>query len=65
MQPQWIYDCVNNAVLLSVNEYAPGKILPPHLSPFVEKSEEQHIPERQKEIEKIKNKGDLFLYSSA
>jgi len=57
VQPQWVYDCLNNALLLSVKEYAPGKILPPHLSPFVISGEEDHVPERQKEIEQIKKKG--------
>lgn len=60
VQPQWVYDCVNNALLLSVKEYAPGKILPPHLSPFVVGSEEEHVPERQKELEKIKKKCEIF-----
>lgn len=61
IQPQWVYDCVNNAILLSVKEYAPGKLLPPHLSPFVTGGEDEHIPERQQEINKLKKQGTLKL----
>jgi pescadillo protein len=34
VQPQWIFDCVNKAELLAVNDYLPGETLPPHLSPW-------------------------------
>lgn len=34
IQPQWIFDCINKSELVSVNKYAPGEILPPHLSPW-------------------------------
>ena len=36
IQPQWIFDCVNNIKILPVSNYAPGKKLPFHLSPFYE-----------------------------
>ncbi|EGR30982.1 pescadillo family protein, putative [Ichthyophthirius multifiliis] len=54
VQPQWIYDSVNNAVLLPVAEYGPGKSLPSHLSPFVEYNDTEYKPQRQKDIEKLK-----------
>jgi len=34
IQPQWVFDCLNVGVRIPVGPYAPGKICPPHLSPF-------------------------------
>lgn len=56
VQPQWLADCINNGILLSVAEYAPGKVLPPHLSPFVDVTGNTYIPQRQLEIERLKGK---------
>lgn len=44
VQPQYIWDCVNAGKLLSPNEYGPGTLLPPHLSPWVKIDEKIYDP---------------------
>jgi pescadillo len=44
VQPQWIWDCVNEGKLLPTNIYAPGETLPPHLSPWVKPTSGQYDP---------------------
>lgn len=34
IQPQWVIDCINGGKILLEDNYAQGKPLPPHLSPF-------------------------------
>ncbi len=47
IQPQWAMDCINNRRLLPVSEYAPGKKLPPHLSPFYEYADGEYKPTKE------------------
>lgn len=64
VQPQWVLDCVNNNLIIPADRYAPGKTLPPHLSPFVDNQAEgwkrgnrvtgRYTPEYQKEIDAMK-----------
>ena len=44
VQPQWVWDCVNEGKLLKPEAYAPGETLPPHLSPWVKPKEGQYDP---------------------
>lgn len=54
MQPQWIFDSINENILLPVADYLPGALLPPHLSPFVDNSETGYIPPEKQRIDEIK-----------
>ena len=59
VQPQWIFDCVNAQELVPVDKYFPGSDLPPHLSPFTEKSDYQPPEARPKEGE-LANRGSCL-----
>lgn len=50
VQPQWVYDCANHRVLAAAALYAPGRALPPHLSPFVSGEEEGYVPEYGRQL---------------
>ncbi len=58
IQPQWIWDSVNDEELKRPDLYAPGAQLPPHLSPFVKKVRGQYDPsaplnEQEREDEQL------------
>ena len=55
IQPQWILDCANFNFILPVQKYGVGHELPPHLSPWVDDTEEGYVPKYKEEIEKIRN----------
>ncbi|CCX06855.1 ribosome biogenesis protein Pescadillo [Pyronema domesticum] len=44
VQPQYIWDCVNAGRILSAADYAPGAVLPAHLSPWVKVSTGEYDP---------------------
>lgn len=46
VQPQWIWDCVNAGKLLRSDLYAPGAVLPPHLSPWVKPKKGEYDPNK-------------------
>ncbi|KAK4312357.1 hypothetical protein Pmani_016221 [Petrolisthes manimaculis] len=50
VQPQWVYDCINAVMLLPVQDYFMGAVLPPHLSPFDQKDDELYVPPEQKAL---------------
>lgn len=45
IQPQYVFDCINNKCILNTARYLSGKPLPPHLSPFVEAGPNDYVPE--------------------
>ena len=60
VQPQWVWDCVNEVRLLRPDLYAPGATLPPHLSPWVKPTKGAYDPtaplaeqEREGEAEEV------------
>lgn len=50
IQPQWVFDCVNQRTLLPTNKYFIGEVLPPHLSPFVDAKRDAYIPPEERAI---------------
>lgn len=44
IQPQWVWDSINDEELKRPDLYAPGAQLPPHLSPFVKKVHREYDP---------------------
>ncbi|KAJ5757928.1 uncharacterized protein N7511_006622 [Penicillium nucicola] len=44
VQPQWVWDCINDGKLLRADLYAPGATLPPHLSPWVKAARGAYDP---------------------
>ncbi|KAH8883642.1 hypothetical protein GQ53DRAFT_752867 [Thozetella sp. PMI_491] len=46
IQPQWVWDCVNDEEIKRPDLYAPGAELPPHLSPFVQSVQGRYDPRR-------------------
>ncbi|KAK3905079.1 Pescadillo N-terminus-domain-containing protein [Staphylotrichum tortipilum] len=44
VQPQWVWDSINDEEFKSPELYAPGASLPPHLSPFVKPTRGQYDP---------------------
>ena len=44
IQPQWVWDCINEGRLLRPDLYAPGATLPPHLSPWMKPTKGAYDP---------------------
>lgn len=55
VQPQWLLDSANFGFVLPIERYGVGHVLPPHLSPWVDDSEEGYVPKYKEEVERLKN----------
>jgi pescadillo protein len=53
IQPQWVFDCVNEGARLPIGDYVPGRAPPPHLSPFVDHDVEGYVPDRRQELSRL------------
>jgi pescadillo protein len=62
IQPQWVWDCINDGKLLRADLYAPGATLPPHLSPWVKATRGAYDPRatlaEQEEEDEAENAAD-------
>ncbi|KAI3677640.1 hypothetical protein L6452_36906 [Arctium lappa] len=53
VQPQWVFDCINARIILPTEDYMVGRVLPPHLSPFVDNDAEGYVPEYAETIKRL------------
>ncbi|KIV77769.1 hypothetical protein PV11_09550 [Exophiala sideris] len=58
VQPQWVWDCVNEGKLLQTDIYAPGETLPPHLSPWVRPLSGQYDPRATLEEQELEGEAE-------
>jgi pescadillo protein len=60
VQPQWIWDCINQGKILRPDLYAPGATLPPHLSPWVKAKAGVYDPTKALEEQEKEGEAELF-----
>jgi len=51
VQPQWVFDSFNLGLPLPVAPFAPGRIPPPHLSPFADDEAEGYVPKQRRVLD--------------
>ena len=57
LQPQWVLDSANFRVLMPAELYVPGRVPPPHLSPFVNDDEEGYTPDFAATVKRLQVRG--------
>ncbi|KAF2275800.1 uncharacterized protein EI97DRAFT_501576 [Westerdykella ornata] len=60
VQPQWVWDCINQGKLLRPDLYAPGAELPPHLSPWVKPKKGEYDPNLPLEAQEREGEAEAF-----
>ncbi|KAF2476640.1 uncharacterized protein BDR25DRAFT_277924 [Lindgomyces ingoldianus] len=60
IQPQWVWDCINQGKLLRPDLYAPSAELPPHLSPWVKPSKGEYNPNIPLEQQELEGEAEAF-----
>lgn len=60
VQPQWVWDCINQGKLLRPDLYAPGAELPPHLSPWVKPKKGEYDPNVPLEMQAPEGEAEAF-----
>ena len=65
IQPQWVWDCVNEGRLLRTDLYAPGATLPPHLSPWVKAKKGAYDPTVSLEEQEREGEAEEFAEEEA
>lgn len=61
VQPQWVWDCINETRLLRTDLYAPGETLPPHLSPWMKPVNGQYDPRATLEEQQLEGEDEEEL----
>lgn len=65
VQPQWVFDSVNQRRLLPTNKYFIGAVLPPHLSPFTS-GKTRYVPPEELAMRKSEQgEGDDEMFEPA